>query len=412
MFGLTVGVWIARYLGPEDYGLLSFTTSYVGIFSIITGLGLQNLVVKELVKSPERTGEIIGTSGLLLFVSGVFTYIISIVLIIFLRSDDSRSIILVSALASVLLLKFSEISMYALESKVISKYTVWINNLCLVIFSLAKIILINLNYEISYFILILCIESLALAVLLIYILNLKIIKLNNISVKVYYMFTLLKQSWPLLLSSISIMIYMKIDQIMLALMIGDSAVGQYSVSVKFSEVWFFIPITLTASLFPSVLKSRETDINLYNIKFRAQYNICFWIALFISLIFLPLSEHIIVFLYGADYYEAAAILKVHVWSSIFVFMGVVCGKWFVAENLQKEMFYFHIFGAFNNFLLNLYFIPLYASLGSAIATLISYSTSMWFVSLFIEKYRKPIFLRWITSINIFRLKYDFKLLLK
>ena len=391
--------------------MLSFTTSYVGIFSIIAGLGLQNLVVKELVNSPERIGEIIGTSGLLLFLSSVVSYILCIGLIFYLRAEDFRSIILVSILASILLFKFSEISVYALESQVISKYTVWINNSCLVFFSIVKIILISSDYDITFLIYTICTEALAVTMLLIYILNLKIINIYKISFRVSYMYNLWKQSWPLLLSSISIMIYMKIDQLMLAVMINDREVGIYTVSVRLSELFFFIPISLTASFFPSILKSREIDKNLYDIKFRALYNICFWIALFISILFIFISDYIITFLYGFDYLESINILKVHIWSSIFVFMGVVCGKWFLAENLQKEMFYFHILGAFSNFLLNLYFIPKYTALGSAVSTLISYATSMWFISMFIKKYREPIFLRWLTSINILRVKNDFKTLL-
>ena len=50
--GLLVGVWVARYLGPEKYGLFNFAAAFVGMFIAVSGLGLQSIVVRDIVRDP------------------------------------------------------------------------------------------------------------------------------------------------------------------------------------------------------------------------------------------------------------------------------------------------------------------------------------------------------------------------
>jgi O-antigen/teichoic acid export membrane protein len=74
--GLFVGIWVARYLGPEQFGLLSYAQSFVGLFTAIATLGLDGIVVRELVKDPSRRDELIGTAFWLKFIRDVRFFVI------------------------------------------------------------------------------------------------------------------------------------------------------------------------------------------------------------------------------------------------------------------------------------------------------------------------------------------------
>src|SRR5882672_10101224 len=67
--GLVVGVTVARYLRPEAYGLLNYSISFAGIFSAFSTLGIDQIIVRELAKEPEKQSELLGT-GFIIKIAG------------------------------------------------------------------------------------------------------------------------------------------------------------------------------------------------------------------------------------------------------------------------------------------------------------------------------------------------------
>ena len=157
---------------------------------------------------------------------------------------------------------------------------------------------------------------------------------KRLNVSFNRMKTLLADSWPLLLSGIAILIYMKIDQIMLGQMIGDEAVGIYSAAVRVSEVWYFVPMAIVASVFPAILETKKRSEKLYYDRLQRLYDLMVWLAFFVALPMSFLSTTIVTILFGDTYKQAGTILSIHIWASVFVFLGVASGKWFLTENRQ------------------------------------------------------------------------------
>ena len=60
--GLFVGVWIARYLGPEQFGTLNYSVAFVAIVGAFASFGLDSLVIRDIVRYPDRSGELLGTT--------------------------------------------------------------------------------------------------------------------------------------------------------------------------------------------------------------------------------------------------------------------------------------------------------------------------------------------------------------
>jgi PST family polysaccharide transporter len=396
-----VGVWLARYLGPKQYGLFNFATAFVGLFAAVSGLGLQEIVVRSILHDSKKINSILGTAGFLQFCGGVLAYFLVITSIIIIRPDDSFAIAIVVILGLMLPIKVSEVAIFWFESQVNSKYTVWVQNSVLILFALIKTFLILNKSPLITFIWLTLIEGLLTGVLLLLVMNKIGPRLSHLEIGFNRAKALLKESWPLALSGIAITIYMKIDQIMLGQMVGDESVGIYSAATRISEIWYFIPLAIVSSVYPSIIESKKQSEKLYYNRLQTLFNFMFILSLSVALPMTFLSSNILLILFGEPYISGGKILAIHIWTSVFVFFGVVNGKWFLTENLQKLVFFRALSGAILNVCLNFILIPFYGGLGAAIATLLS----AIFVNMLIDgltQRTRVLFIMKLKSLNIFK----------
>lgn len=385
--GLLVGVWVARYLGPTQFGLYSFATAFVGMFGAVAGLGLQSIVVRDLVRHPENKSETLGTAAALQLAGGPVAYGLLMGTIFWLRPDDDLAQVLVALLGSVLLFKSSEIAATWFESQVQSKYTVWVQNGCFLVFAAVKIALILQGSPLIAFAWAAVGEALLVALLLFLTLGMSGQRLNQLRLSLARARTLLQDSWPLLMSGIAIMIYMKIDQIMLGQIGGDDAVGIYSAAVRISEVWYFIPMVIVASTFPSILEAKKNSEHQYYQRLQQLYDLMVLISIGIALPMTFLSTPLVTALFGQEFASAGPVLGIHIWASVFVLLGVASSKWFVVENRQILSFQRTALGAAVNVFLNLLLIPTQGPAGAAIATVVSYAVASLFADLLQQETR-------------------------
>ena len=400
--GLFVGVWVARYLGPEQFGLLSFATAFVGLFGAIAGLGLQGIVVRDIVRDPSRKEDTLGTAALLQFIGGLLAYGLILATIFWLRPDDALAKALVAILGSTMLFKASEVAVYWFESQVLSKYTVWVQNGSFLVFAAIKIVLILNNAPLIAFASVIMAEALMVALLMLVMLGLRGPRLRHLRITLARAKALLADSWPLLLSGIAIVIYMKIDQIMLGQMVGDEAVGIYSAAVRISEVWYFIPMMIVASVFPAILEAKKRSEAQYYQRLQHLYDLMVWLSVAVALPMTFLSTPIVTLLFGDSFSASGTVLAIHIWASVFVFLGVASGKWFLAENRQMLSFYRAALGAVVNIILNFLLIADYGPVGAAVATVISQATAAFLFDA-VQPVTREMFLMKIKSMNLLRI---------
>jgi O-antigen/teichoic acid export membrane protein len=199
---------------------------------------------------------------------------------------------------------------------------------------------------------------------------------------------LLQDSWPLILSSMMILLYMRVDQFMIGELLGDAEVGIYSSAIRLTEVWYFIPTAIVSSVFPSIIDAKRRDESLYNYRLQQLYTTMTWIGIAIALPMTFLSDFVIKLLYGDEFAGAGAVLSISIWCGIFVFQGIARGYWLLTENLQKYSLIYIGGACVLNIVLNLFLIPMLHSVGAAIATTISYGCSVIFFPLFIRQTKK------------------------
>lgn len=399
--GLLVGVWVARYLGPEQFGLFSFASAFVGMFGAVAGLGLQSIVVRDLVRDPTCKDETLGTAAVLQLLGGSLAYGCVLGSIFWLRTDDTIAKLLVAILGSIMLLRFSDVALYWFESQVLSKYIVWVQNSCFLIFAVIKVGFILSHAPLLAFAWATAAEALFVAVLIFLMLGLRGPQLQKLRFSLLRAKTLLADSWPLLLSGMAIMVYMKIDQIMLGQMLSDDAVGIYSAAVRISEVWYFIPVMIVASVFPAILEAKKRDEAQYLQRLQRLYDLMVWLSVAIALPMTFISTPIVVALFGPAYAESGTVLAIHIWASVFVFLGVASNQWFVAENRQILGFQRTLLGLIINCLLNFLFIPKFGVIGAAVATLCGQAAAAWLFDLIQSSTRNVFFMK-IKSFNLIK----------
>lgn len=362
-------ILLTRYLGPENYGLLSYSQSFVGIFVSFSTLGIDIILVRELTKNKENSSKLLGTAFFLkLFTSFIA---ISIIFIINMSIEDKEAVLLTNIIAFILIFQsFSTIDTF-FQANVISKYSVIANTVAFVFSSLVKLVLVYMEAELIYFAYALVFDAIVIAFGFIYIyikqkqslLEWKFDKMSAI----YF----LNNGWPLMLVALAAFIYTRTDQVMLKHMVENEAVGNYAAAVKVSELFYFIPLLITQSIFPKIVQMRERSEQEYFSLLEKLYKLLVWSAIPIALGLFVFSDLIVSILYGSQYTQASSVLSILAFAIIFNAIGTITTKVLYVEHYERKYLYRSILGVFVNIGLNFYFIPIYGSQGAAISTLIT-----------------------------------------
>ncbi len=371
--GLFVWVWVARYLGVQQFGVFNYATAFVALFSTLSTLGLDAIVVRSIVREPEKRSQILGTAFWLKLFGGVAALLLAVSCIILVRHDDQLTISLVAILSSVGIFQaFDTIDLWY-QSQVQSKYTVIAKNTAFVILAIFKVILIKLHAPLLAFAWATFAEIVIGAVGLILSYKLQGYSLRLWTWSLPLAKKLLKESWFLILSGLSVMIYLKIDLVMLGSMIGDKAVGIYSSATRIIEIWYFIPGVLVSSISPSIYEAKkECNESLYHHRILKLLRIFILCGMAIAVLTTLLSRTMITLVFGTEFSDASSMLAILSWGSMFAFMGSASAIWYTAEGLNNILLRCTLIGATINILLNLILIPHFQGDGAAIATVISH----------------------------------------
>ncbi|MBI3006145.1 MAG: flippase [Ignavibacteriales bacterium] len=380
--GLVVGVWIARYLGPGQFGSLNYAISLSAIFGSIAGLGLENIVVREIVKNPLQKETLLGTSFVLRLAGGFVTVVLCLLATYAISSTDPVTRLLVFIIAVGYVFQALDVVDLWFQSKVQSKYSVISKNIVFFSLSAVRVLGILLEAPLLVFAILATMEIIFGGISLLFAYRITGNSVRNWNYSGTTARNLLRDSWPLVLSGLAIVIYMKVDQVLLGSLMDMNAVGIYSAAVRMAEVWYFIPGTITVSVFPSLIEARKNDYAKYLRWLQKLYDGMAGVSIFIALLVTFFSGSIIGWFYGTDYLEASPVLTVYVWSGVATFLGVASSQYLMVENLLKYSMYRTTIGMLLNVALNLLLIPTYGIQGSAVATLASYFASVFSLSLF------------------------------
>jgi len=366
-----VGAWLARYLGPENYGVLNYSIAFAGLFGFLAYLSADNITSRELIKQPEQRDSLLGTAVVLKTIGGLGAFILALVAV-FIFEGDTLIRLLVILYALSFLIQAPGIVGVFFQSQVKAKPVVLVQLLALAISSVLKISIIILHGSVVLVVVVYALDVLwnSIFLLLAYRasgLNARQWKFSRPLAK-----RIMHDSLFVMLASVSWFIYIKIDQIIVGNLLGQRAVGLYAAAVKIAEIWYFIPGVICASLFPAIVSAKEQGERIYRHRLKFFYLLLLVLAFVIALGVSLLSKLAITVVYGSAYLAAVPILQIYTWSSIGMFLSVGVSQYLTAENMMRTSFLISLIGMAANIILNFILIPRLGLTGAALASLISY----------------------------------------
>ncbi|MGM0519946.1 MAG: flippase [Campylobacterota bacterium] len=371
-----VGIYVARYLGPENFGLLNYAIVLTGFAVPFFRLGLHPVLNKKFIEKDESDDKLFGTS---LVAQMVMFLVISLLFIYFLWTSsisNEEKIIIGIILIGKFFLIFEIYDQY-FNAKVQSKYISYASIASTIVSAILKVGLVLYSADLLYFAIVILIELFIKAILLQY----YIFKNQEINIQKWkFDKTLLKkllhESWPFILTGTMTGLYMKIDQVMIKHMIDNEAVGYYSVAVKLSELWSIIPIIIVQSLFPAIINAYNRNKVLFELRMRRLYLFNFATSILLITLLVIFSDQLVLFLFGNEFLQSSNVLSLYAWAMLFIFLGLATEKWMFANNLQKISLYSKTLAVIVNIVLNYILLQNIGLEGAAIATIVSYGCSV------------------------------------
>ncbi len=373
-----ISIWIVRHLGPHDFGILAYGLSLVLLVDTVAALGLKGVVVREVLEDPRQEPEIVGTTvGLRLGMSlvallGVLGWGVA-------ARSDSAALGVVTVLTLGLPLGSLSVLELAFESSLQSRHGVMARVVALALASVLRIVLLAVEAPLMAFAVAGAFELTVAGLICGLIYHRVRGSLLKLRFRGATAMRLLRLSWPLLVSSVAMTVYLKIDQVMLQHLVGSTEVGVYAAAARLSEIWYFLPVALATSLLPLLVAQRQEGQQQYRRSLQRAFDVSVWVAIALAAATTLIAAPLIGVLYGAPYTRTADILRVHMWAAPFVFMGTIFGRAMIAEHRLNVELLRHSVGAAVNIGLNVILIPRYGGVGAAVATLVSYSIVSYFI---------------------------------
>lgn len=386
LISLVISMLTARYLGPTNFGLISYSFSYIAFFSAFCTLGINSILVKEFIEKPDRQGEAIGTTLILRGLSS-FLSVFAILIIVSIIDRDEPSTVLVVFLCSIQLL-FSVFDTFDdwYQSKLKSKIPSIARTIAVFLIAGYKVFLLITKKSVKWFAISASLDFLIYAIILGFLYfrqngqALTFSKLRAIEI--------LKRSYNFILSGIMVSVYVYIDRLMIKQMLTSTYVGYYSVAVSVSTLWTFVLSAIIDSMRPTIMVLYEKNKELFYRRLTQLYSIVVYLSFTVSFLFLIFSRPVIALLYGVEYLPAVSSLRIVTWSTAFSYLGVVRNIWIVCDNKQRYLKYIYFVAAFINVLLNLILISLLGITGAAISALLTQICTSIVIPSFYKEMRK------------------------
>jgi O-antigen/teichoic acid export membrane protein len=377
---MLVSIAVANYLSRDKLGIITGGITYIYLFSAIATLGLDQFIVKELHQSPNNRDHILGTSFWMKVTGGILCIpLVWFAYQIYPAKGTPYAYILIFSIIGIVQ-AFNVIDSY-FQSEVQSKYIMQVQVIGNLLSAAIKLVLIYLKMPLIAFVYAYAIDFMLLALGYYLTYQRKGRSIFNWAYDGQLAKKLLTYSWPLIISGIMVSLYMKIDQLMIQNISGTKEAGAYATVAMLSEAWNFIPTVIVTTLFPAILNARRDDSERYKKRIQNLYDLMVYLSLPAAIVVSFAAPLIYQILTKPEFYYAAPTLSVHIWSGVFVFLGAANSQYLIAEGYTKLTFIRTGFGAIVNIGLNLILIPKMGMMGAAIATLIAYASSAFFVLL-------------------------------
>lgn len=382
---LIIVALIARHLGPADYGLINYCSSLIAMFTTLSGLGMDNLIVSEIIRNPEKEGGYLGSALVMRLAASFISYPVILALIAVMNPGNHTLFIVAALQALGMIFQTYEVLVYWFRIKLKMKYISIALVAAITVNTIFRIVLLINKATVEWFALSISVQALVGGIII----AAFFAKKSDVRLKAGFRDArdLLKISYNCIISSMAIIIYMEVDKILLEKMTGSANVGIYSAAVVLATCWQFIPVTLIDSSRPVILEKRKTSHEAYIDQFKLLMAGVNLMAFVFALLMSCLGWFFIFFLYGRDYLGAFIPLIILSWSSFIGISGYTRTVWITGEGFYKYEKSYAVTAMILNILLDIVLIWQFGVIGAAVATLITYVYEVLIVPLFFRETR-------------------------
>jgi O-antigen/teichoic acid export membrane protein len=399
---LGTGIVVARFLGPSLFGQLNYATGFVGIFFALTTMGLDEIVVRDLVKNPERRNSLLGTAAVIRFLGALILVLLVVVSSLLKGMDGMTASLVVVIAAAELIRPFGVVDWYFM-AEVRSKQTVVVQVAQVLVSALFKLTLVYFEAPLIWFAWVYVLETFTLSLGYIMAYSKDGRSWRDWRFERKEAAYLMQQSWPLVIFGMALYVQAKIDQVMIGDMlrtrIGDEAanaeVGQYSNALKMIEALGFLPVIVQKSLAPAITRAKALDKAQYEDRLLNQYRLMFLMFLVTAIPLYYFAEPMMVLLFGEAYRPSGVLLSLFAIRLFFTNMGVGKSSFITNESMFKYSLLTGVVGAVTNIAMNYFLIPPFKSVGAIWATIGSFTISIFLLDLLFKETRPN--LKWMCK---------------
>ncbi len=363
--GFFVGAAIARYLGPEQYGVLSFVLALVAILMPVMGVGFDSIIIRDISRNPDRVNEVLGSAFLLRLVTGVVMLGIALSLCMYLRPHDRSTLVLVAVQETATLFLCFDVIEVWFQTRLIAKYPVYAKGLAFLLVCVVKVLLIYAGASVDAFIWSGFAEAGFGAVGLVIFFNRQGYKVSRFRFRKSVTLDFIQDGWTLVLAGIATVVAIRADQLLIASFLGDVSLGIYSAAFRFSEFAYTVPAIISVSVLPVLVQSQTEGESRYKGRLTNFMTSMLYLGVLVSLLFSMSSGFIIPRLFGIAFESSAKVLSIQIWAAVLMFLTVASNQHLIVVRRTDIILVRTVCSMLTNLGLNLWVIPRYGLLGAA-----------------------------------------------
>lgn len=368
VLSLLVTMLTARYLGPSNYGILNYAISVTSFFIPVAILGINSVLVQELIEYPYQEEIIVGTSICMSFFTSILSCIGVFLFTLVANNGDVITIIVCCLYSLIMIFNALDLITYWYQSKLLSKYTSIVQLIGYIIMSTYKIMLLVLGTNVKWFALSYSLDYCFVAITLIIIYKRKtgnriIIFSKDIAIRIF------NKSKYYIVSTLMVTLFAQQDKVMLKLMLDNKATGIYSAAVTFTTMSGFIFNAIISSMRPVIYESKFKSKLTYENNITNLYTIIIYLCIAQGIIFTLFAESIIEIIYGQDYIQSSGVLQILIRYTSFSYIGGIRDIWILSEGKQRYLITINFMGALMNLILNYFLIKILGIYGAALSSL-------------------------------------------
>lgn len=381
VLGLIVASLTARYLGPSNFGLINYAAAFANFFTCFCTLGINGILVKELLDKKEQNGELLGSAIVLRLASSALSLITITLLVAALNPDEPTTIVVAALHCMTLIFQAFDTIGYWYQSQLMSRVSSICSLIGYVAMSVYKIFLLATQKSIEWFAVSNALDTLIIGLLLV----ITYIKFGEQKLRFTWKTGkyLLANSYHFILSGLAVAVYGQISSILLKHMMDETAVAFFTSATSISGLWAFVLSALIDSARPIIVESRAQSMELYRKRLVQLYSAVLYLSFAVAIAMNLFGDVVIRILYGESYMPAMEPLRILTWYTGFSYLGVARSIWLVCEGKQRYEKILAMLGAITSVVLNVVLIPLLGIRGAAVSALLTQlSTNFLYVLAF------------------------------